>query len=116
MAFLCAIPVILSALVLAAHFFRNGQILLVLMSLAAAALLAVPRWWVARAIQVFLIIGALEWVRTAMAIADERLSAGQPWLRMAIILGCVAMFTLLSSLVIFTRPLRRHFYGPPATV
>ena len=62
--FLRALPVVLSALVLAAHFFRSRQLPLVAVSLALPLLLLVRERWSARVVQAGLVLGALEWVRT----------------------------------------------------
>lgn len=84
---------------LAAHFYRAGQLALAVASLALIALLAVPRRWSARAVQSALALGALEWLRTLAVLAAERISAGQPYLRLVAILLAVAAFTAASALV-----------------
>lgn len=89
----------LSFLLLAAHFYRAGQLAPAVASLALIALLAVPRRWAARAVQIALALGALEWLRTLAAFTAERVSAGQPYLRLAVILLAVAAITALSALV-----------------
>ena len=62
---LLLLPVVASLLVLAAHFLRSGNIALVVLVLVFMALLAVRRRWAARLVQVALLLGAVEWVRTA---------------------------------------------------
>ncbi len=89
----------LSFVLLAAHFYRAGQLMLAIASLALIALLAVPRRWAARTAQIALALGALEWLRTLAVFAAERLSAGQPYLRLVAILLAVAAFTASSALV-----------------
>src|SRR5678816_4689525 len=111
--FALLIPALLSCLVLAAHFFRGGHTVLVLMACTAPLLLLVRRTWATRLLQVLLGIGALEWVRTTLQIQAIRIDEGRDWHRMAVILYSVAWFTLASSLVFFIPALRRH-YCPPA--
>ena len=98
MVFLISIPALFSSLVLAAHFFRNGQLLLTLACCLAPWLLAFRATWATRVLQFLLFLGALEWVRTILSIAAERAADGRPWHRMAIILGSVSLTALLSAL------------------
>lgn len=105
------LPVVLSLLVLAAHFLRAGNLLMVVLLLALLALLAVPRSWAARAVQVALALGTLEWVSTLVRLARARSAAGEPALRMGLILGAVALLTGLSALVFQSARLRRRYHG-----
>ena len=102
--FLRALPVVLSALVLAAHFFRSRQLPLVALSLALPFLLLVRKRWSARTVQVGLVLGALEWVRTLAFFAGQRMETGRPWGRLAVILGAVAALTALSARVVRVPP------------
>ena len=106
-------PVVLSFLVLGAHFLRGGNTPLVVISLGLLALLAVRRSWAARLLQVALLLGALEWVRTLIGLAGNRMQADQPFLRMAIILGIVAAVTGLSALLFQTKTLGRVYRTRP---
>lgn len=91
------LPIILSALVLAAHFFRAQNFIFVLVSLAVLPLVFMDKQWVQRSIRVFLVLGGIEWIRTMLVLVMEREALGMPWLRMSIILGGVALFTIGSS-------------------
>ncbi len=103
------LPVILSALVLAAHFFRAGNLIGLALCLGGLALLFVPRAWAARAVQVGLVLGAAEWVRTLLDFTAQRRAMGEPWARLAVILGTVALFTIASALVFRGARLRRRY-------
>jgi len=107
---LLLLPVVLSILVLAAHFLRAGNVLAIAGLLALLPLLALRRRWVAGVARYTLWLGTGIWVYTAIAIAADRIPLGQPWLRAALILGGVAILTLLSSLV-FSARRARAFYG-----
>ena len=87
MGILQLLPVVLSALLLGAHFFRDTQIPLVVLALAFPAILFIIRAWAARIVQIILVLGALEWVRTLLDLVVERRTFGLPWVRLAIILG-----------------------------
>lgn len=102
------LPVVLSFWLLAAHFLRDQSLVFVFFILAPALLL-IRNPWVARLMQILLVLGAAEWVLTLYGIAQTRMAMGEPWLRMALILLAVALFTGLSALV-FRRPVvRKHF-------
>ena len=80
-----------------------------LLALTPLVLLAVRRPWSPRVLQVLLLVGAAEWVRTAAALAEIRLATGMPWVRMVMILGGVTLFTALSAWVFEAAPLRRFY-------
>ena len=102
-------PVVLAALLLGAHFYRAGALGLAALAVAALGLLFVRRPWAARTLQAGLVAGAIEWVRTLATFAAERVSFGQPYARMALILGVVALATALAALVFETRPMRSRY-------
>ncbi|MEO7921744.1 MAG: hypothetical protein ABIT01_19945 [Thermoanaerobaculia bacterium] len=99
------VPAALSLLVLAAHFLRGGQIVLVAITLGAALLLAVRRPWAARVLQISLVCGTAEWIRTISTLIGDRLADGRPFVRMSVILGAVAAVSLLSALALASRRL-----------
>lgn len=105
------LPVALSAVLLAAHFSRADLLLGVVLSLCFPLLLLVRRPWAARSVQALLLAGALEWIRTAAALAARRVELGQPWLRLVAILGAVAVLTAASALVFRSPRLRRIWWG-----
>src|SRR4051794_34355736 len=96
------IPLAVSALLIAAHFLRGGNILVTIACLAAPFLLLLRRPILTIVVQLMLVIAAVEWLRTALLIAQERAANGAPATRMFVILGSVSLFTLLSAV-----PLKR---------
>lgn len=110
---LLVLPAVLSALTLAAHFLRNGHLVLTASGLAVALLLVVVRRpWVVRAAQTVLLLGTLEWSRSAGALLNERLTAGQPYTRMLVIMYGVAAFGAGSALLLNAAPVRRLYQFP----
>lgn len=103
------IPVVLSLVVLGAHFLRYGHDIGVIGSLVLIAILFLRQPWVARLVQVALVLGALEWLRTLYSLAQVRAAMGEPATRMLVILGGVALVTLVSALLFQTRPLRKVY-------
>src|SRR5512144_3131672 len=89
MRFLRPALVVLSALILAAHFLRGGNLLLLVLCLLFPALLLVRQLWAVRVVQLFLLLGAAEWVRTTVELIQERQAIGMSWDRLALILGLV---------------------------
>ncbi len=103
------LPVVLSCLLLGAHFLRAGMLPLVVVCLALPGLLLLRQPWVARLVQAVLVLGALEWLRTLVVLVAQRSAAGQPWDRLAIILGVVTTVTAASALVFCCRSLRDRY-------
>ena len=103
------IPVILSLLLLAAHFYRSGQIVLAVACVAMLFVLFFRKSWVPRLFQLLLVLGALEWLRSLYYFAAMRIAWDQPWTRLAIILGAVALFTALSGLVFNNKAVRARY-------
>ena len=113
MSYLLMIPAALSALLLAAHFLRGGQLPLVAVSLLLIPFVVIPRRWAVRIVQTSLVLGSLAWLLTLVQLVQQRQEAGQPWLRLAIILGSVMLFTALSALLLEAPPIRRRCPRPP---
>ena len=88
--------VILSSVLMAAHCLRSGLLPLVVLCLLLPLLMRVRPRWGARVLQAALVLAAAEWVRTLSVIAVARVEEGRPWIRMAAILGSVALLTLVS--------------------
>jgi hypothetical protein len=108
-AFLLLLPALALSL-LGAHFYRAAAWPLVLLcALLVVLLLAWPRAWVARLVQGALVLGAAEWLWTALLLVQQRLALGQPWLRLSLILGAVVVFTAVSALVFRSAALRARF-------
>ena len=104
------IPVILSLVVLGAHFMRYGNTLAVFAVLLLIALLFVRLPWVTRVLQAALVLGVLEWVHTIYELVQMRAAQGEPFTRMVVILGIVAVVTACSALL-FQTPTLKKIYG-----
>lgn len=102
-------PVVLSALLLAAHFSRHDIPLLVVLTLLSPLVLLIRRPWAARLAQTLLVLGTLEWIRTLVVLTRARQTAGEDWVRMALILGVVAAVTLASTLVFWIPTVRQRY-------
>ena len=103
------LPVFMSALLMAAHFLRLESFILAGVSLAVPLLLFIPKRRAAQAVQFCLILASLEWCRTLYNLAQQRIATGMPWLRLAVILGAVALFTGISACVFYMQPLKLRY-------
>ncbi len=99
---LLASPVVLSCLLLAAHFLRGGQAALVACCLALPFLLLVRKRWAAWVLALALLLACAVWVHTTLELVRVRAAFGEPWLRMVAILGTVTLFTGASALAPFS--------------
>lgn len=109
MIFLLVLPAIVSSVVLGAHFLRAQILPLVAVCALFPLILLFKRRWAAKAMQLFLCFGAGVWGWTALELAQQREATGDPWTRMALILGGVSLLALLSALLFQTRRLRNHY-------
>ena len=87
------IPAGLSFVLLAAHFLRVGNIPIVAGMLVCILLLTKRSPWAKIVLQTVLVLGVVQWLLTLGGIAAIRLGNGEPWIRMALILGTVTVFT-----------------------
>ena len=106
-------PVAAALAVLGAHFYRAGSLAPLAFTVAAFALLFVRRRAAAWVVQATLAAGAVEWLRTLAALVAQRQAAGLPWLRLALILGTVALLTAAAALAFRQRGVRARCADPP---
>lgn len=92
------LPVVVSTLVLGAHLFRAGLPLAAALAVALLPLALIgARPAAVRLVQVALLAGAVEWVRTLALLVAARRAAGLPHLRLALILAAVAATSALAA-------------------
>ena len=90
------VPVVLSTLVLGAHFLREGRLAVALVVAALPLLLLARRPFAVRVVQGCLVLGVAVWVSTGLALVRERRELGRPYVRMTLILGAVAAVSAVS--------------------
>lgn len=100
----------LALVLLAAHLLHAGWLPLAVAALLLIGLLLVRRPWAARVVQAVLAVATIEWALTAYGLAQVRIDHGQPYLRLILILGTVAVFTALAAAA-FEHPALRRRYG-----
>ena len=103
------VPIVLSALLLAAHFLRYGALFGMLITLAFPALLFTRRRWSVRLVQSGAFVATLIWLAALGNIIAQRMMMGVSWTASAIILGSVAAFTLFSAILLEHPAARKYF-------
>jgi hypothetical protein len=98
-----------AALLLGAHFLRAGNLVMVALCLAAPLLFLHRRRWSLFALQALAYGAAGTWIEVTLQLVRLRQQSGQPWTVAAIILGTVALFTLLSGLLLNSRMARERY-------
>ena len=106
-------PALLAYILLTLHFFRSDNLLAMGLSLLLIVSMFIRRPWTSRTLQVFLLLGAAEWVRTTIVLVLARKELGEPFLRLSFILGGVSLFTALASLVFLTARIKTYFRQIP---
>ena len=106
---LALFPLLCSTLLIAAHFYRSGSLLLTSVSLILILLLIFRKHWVPRLLTVFLLLSAAEWLRTMLVFIEQDQDAGKSWTRLAIILSTVSLFTALSTLTFKTTAMKKRY-------
>lgn len=100
----------LFCVILAAHFLRMGAMSGVLVCLGLPVVAALTRArWALRSLQAVLLLGSVSWIVTAVRLGVERRAAGDPWLRMALILGTVAALSALAAALLNRRSVLESF-------
>jgi NAD-dependent dihydropyrimidine dehydrogenase PreA subunit len=100
---------ILSCVLLAAHFSRVQNNWFALACLAFPFILLSKKEWVMRIFQVFLLFGGAIWIERTTFLVRMRQRIGDSWVRLAVILGVVALFTILSAAVFNNKKIRAIF-------
>ena len=103
------LPAIAGYILLSLHFFRADNLPAMLAPMLLIAAMLIRRPWMVRPLQAGLVLGAVEWLRTAVILVAARMEMDRPFLRLAVILGAVALCTALAALVFRSSRLMLHF-------
>ena len=104
------LAVIFCYLLIAAHLFRANMPFLMLISLFIPFLLFWKTKISVRIIQISLLLSAFEWIRTMIFLINIRIETNENWIRMAIILGFVAILNLLSIFIFNTKDMKKIYH------
>jgi len=102
---------ILTYLLLSAHFFRDGNLLLSIASLVIPFLLFVKKKWCLIVVQLFTYGGVIVWIITLITLVNARVNTGEPWLRMALILLAVIVMTISTGLFLNSKVFKEKYFN-----
>lgn len=100
---------IIAAALTAAHFLRAGSYGLVALSLATPLLFLYKKRWSLMLLQLAAYGATANWLIAALLLAQMRQQIGRPWATAAIILGAVALLTLLAGWLMNSRCMRERY-------
>ncbi|MFQ6678750.1 MAG: hypothetical protein ACE5D0_10610 [Fidelibacterota bacterium] len=103
------IPLIISWLILAAHFLRYGNILSALLCIMVPLLLIIPKRIILHIVQWFTFAGVLLWIKIGIDLVKLRFAFHDDYYRLAIIMTFVALFTFVSGLTLYHESFRRVY-------
>ena len=98
-----------AALLLGAHFLRQGNLAMVALCLAAPLLFFYHRRWVLLLLQVMAYGAAATWIVTLLHVVEQRQLTGRPWTAAAAILASVALLSLVAGLLLNSRSLGERY-------
>ena len=108
MAFRIALFIVAAALT-AAHFFRADSYAMVALSLATPLLFLYKKGWSLVLLQLAAYGATLNWLIATLLLVQMRQQVGRPWTTAAIILGAVALLTLMAGLLLNSRSMRERY-------
>ena len=103
--------IIIAALLLGAHFLRAGNLLMVALCLAAPLLFLYRRRRSLLLLQLLAYGATGVWIMAAVQLVQMRQELAQPWTAAAVILGTVALFTLMAGLLLNSAAIKDRYPG-----
>ena len=100
---------VIASWLIAAHFFRSGSYLLVFLCLAAPLLFFYRKRWSLVLLQLAAYWASAIWLGALLELVQFRQQTGRSWTAAAVILGSVAVLTLLAGLLLNSRCLRQRY-------
>lgn len=100
---------VLAALLISAHFFRAGNMVMVVICVAVPLAFLYRRRLSLVLLQILAYGAAATWLYTAWQLVQVRQSFGQKWALAAAILGAVALYSLLAGLLLNSRVMRECY-------
>ena len=103
--------IVLAALLLGAHFLRESNFVLMAVCVAAPLLFLWKKRSSLIALQLMAYAAAATWTVVAFRLAEVRQQTGRSWTAAVVILGAVAMFTLVAGLLLNSRAISERYPG-----
>ncbi len=109
MTILRLIPSVIAFLLIAAHFFRSGNLELAVLSGTVPLLLLIRRRWILIVVQIAAYAAAAVWMNAILGLVRERMIMHRPYEKAVIILTAVALFTILAGWLLNSPSLRSRY-------
>jgi hypothetical protein len=103
------IPLIIAFLLLGAHFLRSGHLILAGVSVLAPLLLLIKKPWILLFVKWLDYSAAIVWIQTTFSLVQQRRMAGDPWVRMLLILSGVTVLTLCAGYLLNSDIVKRRY-------
>jgi len=103
------VPAVLSLLLLAAHYYRAGLLPVAVVIIVSMLSLFVRREWSLKIARLLLFAGGFEWIRITFLLTSARQAAGAPWMRLAIILGSVAVICYAALALLYSQSVKKMY-------
>lgn len=94
---------VIALLLAGAHYGRAGDTILKYLFAALPLLLLVRKKWSDMILAMGVFVTVPVWIHTALSNIAVRKAAEEPWLRVGVILGGVALFALITAFLSFRR-------------
>jgi hypothetical protein len=100
---------VIAALLMGAHFLRGGNYLLTGLCLTAPLGFLYRKRWSLILLQLLAYAATAVWTGVALELLASRQQMGRPWAAASVILGAVALLTLVAGLLMNSRCLRQRY-------
>ncbi|MDF1561427.1 MAG: hypothetical protein P1V51_00185 [Deltaproteobacteria bacterium] len=107
------LPAFLCCLLMGAHFLRLGMLWAVIACCVFPFVLFLRHPAVRWAVVAALTLGFVSWILTTLQLVMVRMQTEAPFVRLAIILGAVALFHLVAAALLFGERMRGYFHPSP---
>lgn len=101
---------VLCLLLTAAHALRAGDLGIMLAVLAIIPLVFLRQAWGGKVLSIILGVAALFWLDVGLGLVEMRTALGQPWIRLAVIMGGVFGVSVAGAVVCAIGPGQRWFH------
>ena len=96
-------------LLLSAHFSRANNNVLAIITLLVPFLLFVKKSWVIQVLQGIGYLASVAWLFSAYQYIQQRIANGDDWVRLAIIIFTVAVYSAWSSYFLGSQPVKETY-------
>ncbi|MBN2717841.1 MAG: 4Fe-4S binding protein [Deltaproteobacteria bacterium] len=110
MRILSHMPPVLSILILAAHFLRIGNWGATVAVLFFLSLFFWRHRWMLGVLRTGFALGTLFWLKITLDMILVRMALGEPWIRLSIIMGAVALLSATASVQLYSGSWTARFY------